>query len=230
MAEIERSLSGITLLEGLGGDELAALEKKCQWRRIRARREIIARDAESTDVYFVVRGSVRVVDYAPSGREISFDDIGAGGFFGEISAIDGAPRSAGIMALEETTVATLSRAVFLDLVTGTPPVALAMLCHLAGTLRAATGRIFDLSTVGAHNRIHAELLRLAEPGPAESNTAVISPVPVHADIASRVSTTRETVARVLGDLGRQGLVQRDGDSLIVRDIDALVAMVKELKG
>lgn len=230
MAETERSLSGIALLEGLGQDELAALEKKCHWLRVRARREIIARDADSTDVYFVVRGSVRVVNYAPSGREISFDDIRAGGMFGELSAIDGAPRSAGIMALEETTVATLSRAIFLDMVTGTPPVALAMLCHLAGTLRAATGRIFDLSTVGAHNRIHAELLQLAEPGPAESNTAVISPVPVHADIASRVSTTRETVARVLSDLSRHGLVRRDGDSLIVQDIDALVAMVKEPKG
>ena len=149
MAETERSLSGIALLEGLSGDELAALEKNCHWLRIRPRREIIARDAESTDVYFVVQGSVRVVDYAPSGREISFDDIGAGGMFGELSAIDGAPRSASIMALEETTVATLSRAIFLDLVTGSAPVALAMLCHLAGILRAATGRIFDLSTVGA---------------------------------------------------------------------------------
>ena len=156
MAETERSLSGIALLEGLGQDELAALEKKCHWLRVRARREIIARDADSTDVYFVVRGSVRVVNYAPSGREISFDDIRAGGMFGGLSAIDGAPRSAGIMALEETTVATLSRAVFLDLVTGTPPVALAMLCHLAGTLLAATGRIFDLvflaASLGARTR------------------------------------------------------------------------------
>lgn len=230
MAESERSLSGITLLEGLGRDELAALEKKCRWRRIRPRRQIIARDAESTDVYFVVRGSVRVVDYAPSGREISFVDIGAGGMFGELAAIDGEPRSAGVVALEKTTVASLSRAFFLDLATGSPAVALAMLRHLAGTLRAATGRIFDLSTLGAHNRIHAELLRLAKPGPEEQNTAVIRPIPVHGDIASRVSTTRETVARALGELGRRGLVRREGDTLIVQDLRVFIGMVKDFKG
>ena len=230
MTATERTLSGIAVLDGLGRDELAALEKRCHWRRIRSRHQIIARDAESTDVYFVVRGSVRVVSYAPSGREISFVDIGAGGMFGELSAIDGETRSAGVMALAETMVASLSRAVFLDLATGSPAVALAMLRHLAGTLRTATGRIFDLSTLGAHNRIHAELLRLAKPGPEEQNTAVIRPVPVHGDIASRVSTTRETVARVLGDLGRRGLVRREGDSLIVQDLRAFIGMVKEFKG
>ena len=108
--------------------------------------------------------------------------------------------------------------------------ALAMLRHLAGTLRAATGRIFDLSTLGAHNRIHAELLRLAKPGPEEQNTAVIRPIPVHGDIASRVSTTRETVARALGELGRRGLVRREGDTLIVQDLRAFIGMVKDFKG
>ncbi len=230
MTATERTLSGIAVLDGLGRDELAALEQRCHWRRIRSRQQIIARDAVSTDVYFVVGGSVRVVDYAPSGREISFVDIGAGGMFGELAAIDGDPRSAGVIALEETTVASLSRAVFLDMATGSPAVALALLHHLAGTLRAATGRIFDLSTLGAHNRVHAELLRLAKTGREEKNTAVIRPVPVHGDIASRVSTTRETVARVLGELGRRGLVRREGDSLIVQDLRALVGMVNDFKG
>jgi CRP-like cAMP-binding protein len=107
---------------------------------------------------------------------------------------------------------------------------MAMFHHLAGALRAATGRIFDLSILGTHNRIHTELLRIAIPAEDGANTAIIHPVPVHADIASRVSTTRETVARVLGDLGRQGLVQRDGDSLVVRDFEALTRIVKEFKG
>ena len=65
-----------------------------------------------------------------------------------------------------------------------------------------TDRINDLSTVGSNKRVHAEFLRLAKPGMKVENTAEISPIPIHGDIAVRVSTTRETVARVFSDLTR----------------------------
>jgi predicted transcriptional regulator len=59
---------------------------------------------------------------------------------------------------------------------------------------------------------------------------VIKPIPVHNDIASRVSTTRETVARVLNSLARQGLIERRKDCLVIRDIDRLQGMVEEVRG
>ena len=64
----------------------------------------------------------------------------------------------------------------------------------------------------------------------EGNTATISPIPVHGDIASRVSTTRETVARVMNDLARQGIVERTKDSLVLPDVDRLQEMVEEVRG
>ena len=88
----------------------------------------------------------------------------------------------------------------------------------------------DLSTLGANNRVHAELLRLAKPGIKEANTAEISPIPIHGDIASRVSTTRETVARVFSDLTREGILRRDQDTLIILDIDTLTDIVETVRG
>lgn len=222
-------LDGIGLLDGLPEATRRALEKQCSWRRYDNHAQIIDRDSESRDIYFVTQGSVRVVNYSASGREVSFDDVEAGGFFGELSAIDNLPRSATVIALADTVVAGLPPAVFKRLMAEHPSVALAIVERLAAVIRQATDRIMDLSTLGAHNRVHAELLRLGRHNDWKDNVAVIDPAPIHADIASRVSTTRETVARVLGELSRNGLIAREKNALVVRDVARLESLVEDLK-
>ena len=60
--------------------------------------------------------------------------------------------------------------------------------------------------------------------------AEIRPIPVHGDIASRVSTTRETVARVLSDLARKDIVERKKNALLIKDLAQLREMVEEVRG
>ncbi|MCG8545892.1 MAG: Crp/Fnr family transcriptional regulator, partial [Alphaproteobacteria bacterium] len=175
-------------------------------------------------------GRVRVVNYSLSGREVTFDDLEAGESFGELAALDSQPRSANVVALEDTTVASLTHDAFRELLLEHPELALKILVVMAGIIRTSTERIMDLSTLGANNRVHAELLRLAKPGMREDNTAVITPIPIHGDIASRVSTTRETVARVLGDMSRNELVKREEDKLIILDVEYLSDMVEQFRG
>ena len=88
----------------------------------------------------------------------------------------------------------------------------------------------DLSTLAANNRVQADLLRQALQNCDGKKTASISPIPVHADIASRVSTTRETVARVMNDLARQGLLERQKNVLVINDVQRLQKMVEEIRG
>lgn len=228
-AEIERTLAGISLLRNLPDGERRAIESRCCWRRFAPHEQIIDCDSDTRDVFFVVNGRVRVVNYSVSGREISFVDIGPGGYFGELAAIDGQPRSANVIARERTLTASLAPRHFIKLLTDHPAVSIAVMRALAGMIRQASRRIMDLSTLGAHNRVQAEVLRLAKEMAPTGNTAAIRPKPLHVDIASRVSTTRETVARVLGDLNRSGLLRRDGDALIVLDLDRLSEMVEDFE-
>ena len=108
MAAAEHTtLDGVEILEPLSDDKLRALERECRWRNYAAEEQIIDRDSDTSDVYFVIDGRVRVVNYSYSGREVSYDDIGSGNVFGELAAIDGAPRSANVVALAPTTVAAL---------------------------------------------------------------------------------------------------------------------------
>lgn len=224
------SLDHIDLFRACTAEERASLARQCSWRHFHPGEQIIDRASESRDVCLIVEGRVRVVNYSLSGREITFDDVNAGGYLGELSAIDGEPRSASIVALAETHVAFMSPRLFQETVTKHPEVAWQVMKRLARIVRASTGRIMDLSTLGANNRVHAELLRLAKSGLKPNNTAEITPVPIHSDIASRVSTTRETVARVMSDLARDHIVERHGNSLLIRDFEKLEAMVEEVRG
>ena len=122
---------------------------------------------------------------------------------------------------------------FMSAVLSSPETSRRLMERLTAIIRRSTGCIFDLSVYGANIRIYVDLLRLSKPaadggnGGDGGNGAVIMPIPIHADIAARVSTTRETVARVLGDLSRRQIVIREKDRLIVPDTDRLAEMVED---
>jgi len=226
MAETN-SLDRVEILKPLTPAERRAVAQRCRWKTWNPEEQIINRDTDSNDVYFVSSGTARVVMYGIGGREVSFDDVPAGGSFGELAAIDGGKRSANVVAVDQTITAALSAQAFTALLAEHPPVALACLRRLARIVRASTGRIMDLSTLGANNRIYAELLRLARASGGTGEEGIVKPIPVHSDIAARVSTTRETVARVLSDLQRKGLVKRGKDSLVIADLELLSTMVEQ---
>lgn len=224
------SLGNIVLLESLQPAERDAYARLCRWRRYAQNEQIIDSQSDSRDVFFVVKGMVRVVNYSLSGREVTLDNIGPGGYFGQLAAIDGSPRSANVMACEETVTAAMPPDHFCRLVSEHPTIGLAVMRELARLLRQSTDRIMDLSTLGANNRVHAELLRLARSDAGDGRRATISPIPSHSEIASRVSTTRETVARALGDLARGGIVKREKDALVILDLHQLEDMVQNVRG
>ena len=226
---MRETLDAIEILKALTPEARRALIQRCRWKTWGPGEQIIDRDTESTDVYFVAHGVARVVNYGISGREVSFDDIPAGGSFGELSALDGGRRSANVVAVEPTTTAIMPARTFVATLAEHPEVAMALLRRLAGIVRMSTGRIMDLSTLGAQNRIYAELLRLARQAGVRDDAALLQPIPVHSDIAARVSTTRETVARVLSDLQRGGLVRREKNGLAITGIQRLSAMVEEFR-
>jgi CRP-like cAMP-binding protein len=223
-------LKGVDLLKDLLPHELVEIEDLCRFKTFRAGSQVFDRQADTRDVFFVVRGRVRIVNYSMSGREITLDDIGAGGHFGELAAIDSKPRSAAVLAVEDSLIVALPQRHFIEALEKYPSISLRVMKRLARMVRASTERIMDLSTLAANNRVQAELLRQAHDTVKDDNTAVIKPIPVHSDIASRVSTTRETVARVLSDLTRQGILERTRDSLVIRDVQRLEEMVEEVRG
>ena len=226
-------LTGIKLLRDVPPAVLAEVETHCRYKKFAAGEQIFDRHAQTKDIFFVVKGKVRVVNYSFSGREVTLDDVTDGQQFGELAAIDGEPRSASVMALTDCLIVVMPSSRFLALLEEIPALALAIMQHLCRLVRFSTERIMDLSTLGANNRVHVDLLRLAQASDefdGIQNQVILKPIPVHGDIASRVSTTRETVARVMNDLARKGIVERTKNSLIIHDLEQLEGLVEEVQG
>jgi CRP-like cAMP-binding protein len=176
-------------------------------------------DDPTTDVFFVVTGQVRIAVRTPGGQELILEDIPAGGFFGEMAAIDGAPRSASVTALNRSRIGRLPGADFLGMSTGTPELAHRLMQILARRLRLMNERMLDMTSLDIRHRLYAELLRLAVP--AADGTRLISPPPVQHILASRIGARREPVSREIAQLVRSGIVQRARGALVLSRPDTL---------
>jgi CRP-like cAMP-binding protein len=222
-------LRGITQLAGLTPERLEALARECAWRNFDAEQSIISRAAPDRDQYFIVSGRVRVTTYSAAGRQVTFRDFGPGEHFGEVAAIDGLARSADVVGLEGGLLASLPPAALRRLLGEEPALAERLLRDFAKLVRRLSARVIDLSTLGVHQRLHAELLRLARDAGIKDNRARIEPAPKHADLASQVSTYREQITRELSVLAKAGVLGKDGRALVVLDVARLQKMVEEVK-
>jgi CRP-like cAMP-binding protein len=222
-------LAGVTLFEGLDEAARRRLESRCTWRRYGAGETVLERGSESREVLFIVSGSVNILNISMTGREVAYARLDAGDCFGELAAIDGKPRSATVVAAEATLVGVLPSARFIELLRGHAEVTFTLLQRLTGMVRMGDVRIMELSTLAATQRVYAEILRMARPDAAVPSLWVVHPLPPLREIASRISTTRETVARALSQLYPTGLVRRKGKSLYIPDRDKFEATLTALQ-
>ena len=222
------TLAGIALFEGLDEGERGRIENRCQWRRYKARQTVFDRESTSREIFFVVQGTVWVVNYTLSGREIALATLVAGEYFGELAAIDALPRTASVQAIEDSLLAFLPGDVFLDLLHRRGEIAFRVVERLVGVVRASTERIMDLSTLGAMQRVYLEILRPAVPDAASPDLWIVRPVPTERESAGRTSTARETVARALSQLRQGGIVRRKGRNLYILDRARLEKIVEML--
>jgi CRP-like cAMP-binding protein len=157
----EEFLATISIFKDLSPDEVRSVAQRCRWRRFQAHQAIVDYQDKADDVFFIMRGKVRVIYFSASGREVTFRDLGAGQMFGELSAIDGCPRSASVVAVDDTMLASMTVADFWDILRRNDRVAAATLRWLVCLVRSLSERVIEFSTLCVQRRIRSELLRLA---------------------------------------------------------------------
>ena len=163
------------------------------------------------------------------GREVQFASFTPGDYFGDLAAIDGLPRSASVHAATSTLVAIISGDDFLAILQRHGAAAIYVLRRLARIVRACDDRIMDLSTLSAYQRVYGEILRRAKPDKVVPGQWIVRPYPPEREIASRASTTRETVARAASQLRQSGLVLRKDRNLYIKDRDKIDALVEKYR-
>jgi len=216
----------IPLFADLHQDALHALSKLSHHQNFLAGEMMIGHQDQSFDVLFLISGHARVNIYSSTGKRVSFREIREGAIFGELSAIDGHPRSASVEAITACSAVVVPRQAFLKTVREEPVFMLSVMVHLTTVIRLLTERVFEFSTLAVRNRVHAELLRIAG-DVGGGNEARLSPPPTHEEIASRISTHREAVTRELARLEEMGLVAKESRVLRIKDLAALHRLLEQ---
>ncbi len=199
--------------------------------RVRAGRTLIALGAEdSSDVYIVLEGRVQVALFSSAGREVILRSLGPAALVGELSAIDGQPRSASVIAVEDCVLASVSGAVFRSAVSETPAAALWLFHRLAEQVRELSEKVFELNALRVPSRLHCEILRICHTVRDGMVTGIIDPFPTHAELAARIGTNREAVTREIGFLTGRGVLTAKSRRITLVDVPKLTEMIRDAAG
>jgi len=164
---------------------------------------ILFEDDQGDALYLVAAGQVKVVLIGEDGREVILSVLGEGSFFGEMALIDDEPRSAHVIAMEDSTVLVLRREDFQARLRSSPEVAVGLLRELSRRLRRADEKIGSLVLLDVNGRVADLLLRLAAEEGGERITRKIT----HHVIAQMIGSSRETVSRTMRDFVERGFIQ-----------------------
>ena len=153
---------------------------------------------ESTDLYIIISGAVKASLINDEGQELVLACFKEGDFLGEMSLLDGRPRSATVIAEDDSTLSVLKREKFLNTLKKEPMIAIEMLSALVGRLRGADEMIESLAFLDVSERLIKILHRLAKEEGEELEDGVYRIKKItHKELASKTCASREAVTKVL---------------------------------
>jgi CRP/FNR family cyclic AMP-dependent transcriptional regulator len=197
----------ISLFEELTNRRLGEVAAACHVVSCAQDTEILGEEETTNDVFFILRGSVRINSVTPGGREVIFTDIAAGNIFGEFSAIDHLPRSASVVATSGCTLARMTSQRFFEMLRGDGLIATRLIELLVAKVRRLSERVFEVSALSVRERVRRELCRLAQSGTRTDTGISIRPSPTHYEFAARIGSHREAVTREFNRLEGAGVLQ-----------------------
>jgi CRP/FNR family transcriptional regulator, cyclic AMP receptor protein len=210
-------LATVQLFSGLDRTELQRFADVTR-EKFYPKGSVILFENDPGDSLFVVRsGRVKVVLIGEDGREVILGVLGVSEHFGELSLIDDRPRSAHVIAMEDSHLLVLRREDFRARVEASPKVAWALLAELSRRLRRADDKIGGLVLLDVPGRIARLLLDLAD----ESGGQAIEKSLTHQTIAQMIGASRETVSRAMKDFQDAGWITVERRRIALADRAAL---------
>ncbi len=217
------ALSRCRLFAGMNGESLAVIARTLRARRFR-RGEVLFHEGDPGDALLVVvTGAVKIIVPSEDGGEAILATLRRGDFLGELAVLDGAPRSAGAVALEPTEALALPRDQFLGLVASEPAIRDALLASLSHELRRLTTHVAELHFLDLTGRLAARLTRLAQDsGELREDGSIRLDAPLtQTDLASMIGATRQSVNKLLGEFEADGLLLMERDSILIPNLERL---------
>lgn len=193
--EAHTMLSNVSLFADVPPHYLAELEKLSVARKYPKNTVLVTEGDESTYMYIIRKGTVSAFLNNEDGRQVNLNYMHEGEYFGELSLIDGKPRSASIMSVTDCEIILVSRASVQDLISKHPEFAMLLLTEITRRVRELTDSVKDMALLDVYGRVSAALDKLSD-----ENKRIHNPKVTHQDIANMVGSSREMVSRIMKQL------------------------------
>ncbi|WP_448192234.1 Crp/Fnr family transcriptional regulator [Azospirillum sp. sgz301742] len=218
----ELVLAGHFLLKHLERDELRRLAASARLSHHAKNATIFQKGDPGDSMMAVIRGRVKICSHSLDGKELVLSIVNKGGLFGEIALLDGEPRTADAVALEETDLLILDRAQLMPLLTGRPDVAFRIIGVLCKRLRATSEHLEDTLFLEASSRFARALKRLASAFGRPAAEGVRLDIKLsQQQLGCLVGVSRESINKLLNEWQRAGVIQMTSGYITILDQDAL---------
>jgi CRP/FNR family transcriptional regulator/CRP/FNR family cyclic AMP-dependent transcriptional regulator len=216
-------LRKVPLFSSLKDEELDAINQVSFVKRYPKDMIILLADEEGDTLFIIIKGKVKITAFSEHGKEVIFSIMNEGDFFGDMSLLDGKPRSASVVAIEDAELCLLRRDDFNRLIEKYPGIALKLLKELTSRLRKADERIESLALLDVSGRIAGILLQFAEENGKRTpdGRVIIRSRPTHQELANMVGTSRETVTRILNQMEHKNYIVMTGKSVTILNMETL---------
>jgi CRP-like cAMP-binding protein len=181
-------------------------------------------------LFMILTGRVKVSKIATTGKDVILTFMGAGDVLGEMTLIDGSPRTATVEALETTRVLEVQRRDFLPLLERNPATAIWIIEVLCKRLRATSEMVEAVQLQGAAPRLARTLLRLADAHGKHEGAAIRIDLPLsQSALGAHAGLLRESVNRQLRVWEEDGVVARDDGQIVIVQIDILKLVAEHVE-
>jgi len=214
-------LQHLPLLRGLPKLTLDELSKQGELRSFNKREVVFNKGSFPTHLMFLYDGRLQGVDFTVDGKEVGCFFAEPGDFFGELGIMDGKVHPETVIALVKSTVVTLPRPSIRPLLTAMPAMAEALTLKLADKLRQASTQRRILGLANPLQKVCAQLWTMQLSSSGVQDTGKIPLMPTHQELAIMINASRETVTRVFQLLQSKAVVQREGNDLLLLNLQML---------
>ncbi|HEX4975018.1 MAG TPA: Crp/Fnr family transcriptional regulator [Pseudomonadales bacterium] len=211
-----KNLQAVPLFKNLSAEDLEKISQYASSRSFPKNTVIINEGDDTDSLYLIDKGSVKVYLSDNNGKEVIINTLESGEYFGELAILSSGKRSASVMTLENTTLSLINKNNFKNLLLNQPTIAYVLIENLAQRVRELTENIKSLALQDVYGRVVKTLLSLSEPIQLENaDKRVIRKRITQQEIASRVGSSREMVARILKDLALGDYITHDNKQIVI---------------
>ena len=219
------------LFVGLPPGSLTAVFENCHCLRLPAKTDVYHRGEPGKEMCILLDGGVKVSTVSVDGKEIIFDLLSEGDFFGEVSLFDGQPRTATVTTIVPSALVILERDFFMGFLEKYPAVAIRLLHLLAHRLRAADTFLEEVLFFDSETRLAKRVMALKDIyGKADGDSVQIELKVSQQEIANLVGVTREQVNKHLKKWERAEIIRLEHGRLTILNLPLLQQMAKEAGG